>query len=162
MRSRSELERISELFQRAYGGSAWHGPALRDLLSDVTAQEASARLVPGDHSIWRWVRHLIVWQDFATHALKGETATEPGPAESWPEPGKSGEDAWRGTLDELRESQRAFRLALEAFDPEKLSDVVPGQTFRFDRMLYGVVHHMIYHTGQIALIKRMWTEQQQD
>lgn len=156
----NEIERLSELYQRAYGGSAWHGPALRDLLSDVSAEEASATLVPGGHSIWRWVRHLIAWQDFATRLLKGGAASEPAEDESWPEITDQGEEAWSRTLVELRESQRAFRLALEAFDPAKLGHIVPGHTYRFDRLLYGIIHHMIYHAGQIALIKRMWTEQQ--
>ena len=36
---------------RAHEGEAWHGPSLRELLQDVTAEQAEARPVAGAHSI---------------------------------------------------------------------------------------------------------------
>lgn len=153
----AEIDRISELFQRVYGGSSWHGPSLRDLLSDVSAEEAGARLVPGAHTIGQLTRHIIAWQNFATRALRGEVPGDPPASESWPDPAELTPEGWQRTRDELRGSQRDFRLALERFEPPRLQELVPDRAYRFDQLLYGVIHHNLYHAGQIALLKKAWT-----
>lgn len=151
---KTEIQRISSLFQRAYGGSAWHGPALRDLLSDVSAGDAAARPVPGAHTIWELVLHIVAWQDFVSNALEQGTAADPDASVNWPEVTDTSDAAWQAALDELRLSQKRLREAIEAFPEDRLGDVVPEKTYRFGLMLYGVVHHDLYHAGQIALLKR--------
>jgi hypothetical protein len=39
----SEAARIADQLRRAFDGSAWHGPALLELLADVDAATAAAR-----------------------------------------------------------------------------------------------------------------------
>lgn len=156
----AEIDRINELFQRAYGGSSWHGPSVRDLLSDLTAEEASAQLIPGEHNIWQLVRHIMFWQDFATRMLKGEQVNDPSDVENWPELNDVSTTAWQKTLDELRNSQREFREALEGWDEAKLQEVVPDRSYRYYQLLYGVIHHNLYHAGQIALLKKIWSRAQ--
>ena len=38
----TEIERIQDQLQRAHHGGAWHGPALNELLADVTPEQAAA------------------------------------------------------------------------------------------------------------------------
>ncbi len=85
MRSnKSEIERISELFQRVYGSSSWYGPSLRDLLSDLSTEEAATRPLPEAHTIWELVRHIVAWQDFVTRMLHGDETPDPEGEENWP------------------------------------------------------------------------------
>jgi hypothetical protein len=55
----SEIHRIADQLKRSLEGEAWHGPALRELLSGVTAKQAAARPLAGAHSIWEIVLHII-------------------------------------------------------------------------------------------------------
>src|SRR5437762_13216457 len=68
----SEAARIAELLQRAFDGSAWHGPAVLELLEDVDAATAAARPLPRVHSIWELVLHIAVWDDAAVRRLGGK------------------------------------------------------------------------------------------
>lgn len=155
----SEIQRISQLFQRAYGGSSWHGPSVRDLLSDVSADEAARRPVPGAHTIWELTRHIVAWQDFVSSALEGGPVEDPPETVNWPPTANVSAEAWREALDELRLSQKRLREAIEAWPPERLDDLVPNKTYPYWQMLYGVVHHDLYHAGQIALLKRAMNDQ---
>ena len=38
----TEIERIEDQLKRSLEGEAWHGPALEELLADVTAEQAAA------------------------------------------------------------------------------------------------------------------------
>src|SRR6266436_5564254 len=60
-RTQSEAARIAELLRRAFGGSAWHGPALLELLEYVDSATAAAKPLSDVHSIWELVLHIAVW-----------------------------------------------------------------------------------------------------
>jgi len=47
----SEITNLIDATKRIQKGDAWHGPALRETLADVTANEASMRPIPGSHTI---------------------------------------------------------------------------------------------------------------
>ncbi len=68
----SEGVRIAEQLRRAFYGSAWHGPALLELLKDVDAATAAAKPLPDVHSIWELVLHVAVWDDAALRRLDGD------------------------------------------------------------------------------------------
>ena len=46
-----EIQGIVDQLQRAFEGHAWHGPAVRELLADVSAAQADARPIAQAHSI---------------------------------------------------------------------------------------------------------------
>src|SRR2546426_6708392 len=48
----SRGQRVAEAIERSVSGPMWHGPALADLIGDVSAEQAAARPVAGAHSIW--------------------------------------------------------------------------------------------------------------
>ncbi len=59
----SEIENILDELRRIHDGDAWHGPALKESLSGVTAEQAAARPVAGAHSVWEIVRHVTDWEN---------------------------------------------------------------------------------------------------
>ena len=71
-KTESEGARIADQLRRAFYGSAWHGPALLELLEDVDAATAAAKPLPDVHSIWELVLHIAVWDDAALRRLDGK------------------------------------------------------------------------------------------
>jgi uncharacterized damage-inducible protein DinB len=71
----SEAARIADQLRRAFDGSAWHGPALLELLEDVNAATAAAKPLAKVHSIWELVLHIAVWDGVALRRLSGENAS---------------------------------------------------------------------------------------
>ena len=60
---KSEGARIADQLRRAFYGSAWHGPAVLELLKDVDAATAAAKPLAEVHSIWELVLHIAVWDE---------------------------------------------------------------------------------------------------
>ena len=149
----NEVERIGNLLEQTYNGKAWHGSSLRTLLADVTADEAAARPLPGAHTIWQEVLHIIAWREVACGLLEGRTAGELAEEKNWPAVGDGGESAWRQTLDRLEESQHRLRALLRAFPDERLNVRAPGLSLSFYEVIHGVIHHDVYHAGQIAVLR---------
>ena len=44
--------------------------------------------------------------------------------------------------------------ALEAWTDDDLGRTVPGSNFTFKQMLHGLMHHNLYHAGQINILKK--------
>ena len=73
----SELANIiGELKIIHRSGDAWHGPALRDVLTGLTPDEA-ARPLPNAHSIWEIVLHIAGWEEVFLRRLEGLLAASP-------------------------------------------------------------------------------------
>src|SRR6266849_5231348 len=96
-----EISRIQDQLQRAYAGEAWHGPDLRKLLTDVTAEKAAAKPIAAAHSIWVLVLHIIAWERFTTRALRRENNKKPPQEEDFPTITDKSEAAWKKAKDDL-------------------------------------------------------------
>src|SRR5262245_50588619 len=82
----AEVERIKEQLRRSVEGEAWHGPSLRELLADVTTEEAAARPIAGAHSIEEITRHISYWLVTTRRRITGALVI-PSEAEQWPAAG---------------------------------------------------------------------------
>jgi len=144
---------------RAVTGPTWHGPALQELLSDLTAAEAAARPAAGLHTIGALVLHVRFWCQDSLRRLPAAGAAadalpEPGTGEDWPAFAAQGEPAWKREVEALVESHRALAAASKLLSADLLSTRIPGRKITFEDMLRGVVEHAAYHGGQIAILKR--------
>lgn len=154
MRAMSELQRIDDQLRRMFEGDPWHGPSLTALLEGVDAETAAARPLPGAHSIWELVVHMTVWLEIPRQRIEGRRAIEAAPEEDWPPVRQTGEAEWRAALDRLREEYRKFRELLAWLDEARLDETSPGRTYPNYVLFHGVVQHLAYHGGQIALLKK--------
>jgi uncharacterized damage-inducible protein DinB len=150
-----EVARIGSQLKRASEGVAWHGPALLELLADVSAGQAASRPLAGAHGIWEIVLHVAAWQGFAARSLAGEPMPSDLPEEeNWPPVADASEAAWRAAVEEVGEATRRLRRAVRKLSDDDLERIVGGREYSVYFMLHGVVQHGLYHAGQIALLKK--------
>lgn len=150
----SELSRISDLLNQSFSGGAWHGPALEELLEDVTFEQAAAKPLANAHTIWEIVLHITAWKETVLKRLAGEKADLTTEAENWPDVAEVTKTSWQNTLARLREAHENLRNMLSQDDESSLQKIVPGQNYDTYFMMHGLIHHDLYHAGQIALLKK--------
>lgn len=160
----TELERIVRELEHAHAGSPWHGPSRADVLADVTVEEAARRPSPQAHGIWALVLHMHAWTREVARRVRegdkrlpveGDWPAVPTPsAQGWREAVAALDAAHREVIAAVRE-RGAARLDERAGPAEELS-AGAGPTYRV--MLHGLAQHDAYHTGQIALLKRIYRD----
>lgn len=151
--SLNEIQRIIDQLRRAYDGDAWHGPSLRAVLDGVSAEIASARPIRDAHSIREIVRHATFWHDAVRRRIGGEIV-DPQGVEEWPEAEVDGEDGWGRELADLDRAHAALLAAVGRLGVEDLERDVPGKPYSVYVLLHGLVQHNLYHSGQVALLKK--------
>jgi uncharacterized damage-inducible protein DinB len=149
----TETEFLADQIHRSCFGGAWHGPALAELVSDLTDEQFDPRVRDGWHSIREIVLHVTAWQKAALGALRGTSMPsldQPWDGD-WPVSGDSREEVLR----QVRSAAGDLVEAVRALPPEKLGETVPGRDgYNFRFLLTGIVQHNIYHAGQVALLRK--------
>ena len=154
MHPSNELARLESQLRAAFEGPAWHGPAVLELLRDVTPTEAAARPVAGAHTIWELVLHLTGCYDLVLRRLRGD-GRPISPDEDWPPMAKPTDANWQEAIAALRGRNEATRVAVLRFDPARLAGpLVPEPPYTAYEQFIGLTQHDLYHAGQIALLKR--------
>jgi len=149
----SEPARIADQLRRAFDGSAWHGPALLELLKGVEAPTAAARPLRNVHSIWELVLHIAAWDGAAYRRLGGAKARLSA-AQNFPRVPKPTEAAWHDAIAQTKRTHDALVKTVAALPAKRLRDRVPGKRYDFYHLLHGVAQHELYHAGQIAILKK--------
>ncbi len=150
----SEIQRIEDQLRRAFEGNAWHGPAVRELLNDVTAAQAAGRPLPNAHSIWEIALHIATWEKVVRRRLQGEMVVNLPMEQDWPPVLDTSEAAWGQAVRDLGQANHDLRAAIAQSTEAHLADMVPGKDHSVYVMLQGVVQHDLYHAGQIAVLKK--------
>ncbi|HVL70225.1 MAG TPA: DinB family protein [Vicinamibacterales bacterium] len=154
----NEIERIVDQLEREHAGEPWHGSSLRAILDGVTHEEAAARPLGAAHTIWELVLHITAWKNEARSRLEGAPAGEPREGD-WPPPGAATSERWAEALHDLETAHRLLVSAVRAFPEQNLH--VPTNDPRHEgpattnyELLMGIVQHDVYHSGQIALLRK--------
>jgi uncharacterized damage-inducible protein DinB len=162
MTDSSQRDFLVDQLERAHAGDPWHGSSRATLLADITADEARRHPGPGVHSIWELVLHMTAWTREVTRRLQGRTASEPEMGD-WPAlPDLPDERAWRAALSALDQAHIAMRDIVRALDVSRLATRVGderspalGSGVTFAQTINGLVQHDAYHSGQIAVVKKL-------
>ena len=151
----AESLRIADQLRRAFTGDPWHGSPLRDLLADITPEQACARPLPSAHTIWELVLHVDAWVNAAFGATQGMPIPKPyGMERDWPAVIDRGAAKWTSAKDHLFGSAERLAAAIESFDDAKLRETAPGREYDFYYLFHGIVQHSLYHGGQIAMLRK--------
>lgn len=144
------IERILDQLNRAWGGPSWTGVEIRPLLDGISDADARTHPVRDAHSIIELVAHMSTWMDAVAHRLIGndrELTTE----EDWRD---VTEMPWPDAIDELENAHSRLSDAIARLSVDDLDKIVAGRKYNVYVMLHGVIQHNLYHSGQIAILKK--------
>lgn len=147
---------IIRQFKSVFDRSPWYGESLMGKLSTITAQEAFFKPSPEIHSIFEILQHMLAWRNYALHILEGdmEYDIDINSSKDWPRPPEPSEEAWQQLIVDFKHNQEHLINKLSASDDSVLTETVPRREFTYHHMLEGMIHHDIYHLGQIGILKK--------
>ena len=150
----TETERIRDLLDRAVDGDAWHGPSLSALLATVPPELAALGRSPAPTRSGSWCSTPAPGRRSSAVGWPANRGPQHPATVDWPPVGAAGRDGWREAVEQLEASHRRLADAVAATPDDRLDDLVAGGDHTVYVMLHGLIHHHLYHAGQIALLKR--------
>lgn len=156
----AESDRLAGMLERVLDGDPWHGSNVLALLDGLTSDDASVAPWPGARSVWELVLHMTGWADEVMARLGGAPAGEPR-AGDWPRVTDATPEAWQAAVTRLADVHRRLADAIRAAGDAVLDtpvvdrrDAAAGTGLSHYLTLHGLVHHTVYHAGQIALVRK--------
>ena len=100
--------------------------------------------------------HMYCWRRFVAEHLNGNAdfKVELNSAFDWPLEYENTTTTWQQALDLLEKSQAELIDAFEKFDEARLDEAMHGRKFTWYDFVHGLIQHDIYHSGQIAILKK--------
>lgn len=153
------ISALRDELRRSLHGPAWHGPALLEVLADVSPREAQTRPLAGTHSIAELAFHALAWMEEVTRRLGGAAPALPARGD-WP-----ADDTALPVVESvrlLRAAGEALDEMLAAFPADRLDTIVGGPDHdptvgsgvTCAVMLHGLAQHNAYHGGQVAMLRK--------
>jgi hypothetical protein len=150
----NDCERLADQLKRALTGGAWHGPSWGETLEGIARETALHRPIPEAHTIAEIVLHATTWHDVVRRRLQGESP-EVTEAEDWPAAAFVDEAAWSDAVERLFETGNALVATVSGFPAKKLHEMRPGTDGAWFDLIIGELQHVLYHAGQVALLKKV-------
>ena len=149
----SEVKFLVDQIRRTFNGDSWHGPSVMKTLEGVDLDQAKARPLHGRHSIWELVDHINFWMGEVTWSLNNRRIHYSETVMDWPLMGETEED-WAASVKRLGTSVDQLVGSLSGWGNDDLDKRLEGATYSYRQMLHGIIHHNVYHAGQIAILKQ--------
>lgn len=148
----SKKEEIVAELKAVYDGVPWHADNLKEILEGISASAAQTRPIAGAHTVWEIVLHITGWNDVWAERLDGRNVLEP-PAGDFPASGVD-DAAWTETLKELERSHTNLIGKISQVRDEDVQQEFMNKGYPLSFFLEGIVRHLVYHSGQIGLLKK--------
>ena len=154
-----ETRRIAELSVSVLEGQPWHASSIAGLLRGITADESRARPLPDCHTIIELVLHMTSWGEEVAARLDGKPAGTPATG-NWPSAARVAATDWADARKRLLAACRALEDAIRR-QPDAMLDrpvndprTPSGKGDTVYATAHGIIHHAVYHAGQIAMLKK--------
>lgn len=153
------VDQMLALIDQAYNKKTWHGTNFRGSLMRVTPEMAAWRTSKERHNIWEVLIHVAYYKYVLWRRLSGDKSGKfPYKADSrWGDwfvrPDHISDNAWKEDLALLKEYHGLLREFVAQLDPVRDK----AKWAKIEHHVIGAAYHDVYHTGQIQLLKRMWS-----
>ncbi|AEI39355.1 DinB family protein [Paenibacillus mucilaginosus] len=133
----------------------WY-PPLRDVLKDMTEEEASWRPEgAAANTIRENLEHLLFYKERLLKRLTGEETEYPDGVtnDDTFRPETSGEASWDAVFSRLEKVHAAIRQEIASLSDGDWENRTPGKPL--DLWVKALTLHDAYHTGQIVLLRKL-------
>jgi len=154
------LNQIAEQLQNIQNEELWMGQNFAEKFAQINEEEAFTVYKPGMNTIAQIVAHLIAWKEDAILKIRngiGELMDDHD--KNWPDNETLKKLGWKKLQADFEDIHQRIMKELSGKNDQLLQMTYHDQDykkeFNMNFMLQGLIHHDVYHLGQIGLITRM-------
>lgn len=153
-------EKLSRELQNVLTGDPWYGNNIYSIIEKVGFDAAFEKPPGAAHTIAGIVLHMLAWTEEVLDRLNGKSASLPLSGD-WPDTSAPDEEKWQNYVNDLKLVNVNLQGVIENFPEEKWNEPMIdernrelGSGVNYEELVNGLIQHLVYHSGQIALLTR--------
>lgn len=151
----TQVLQIAEQIKATHTAEPWYGKSATALLESINPADAFEK-PGGQHSILELVWHMVNWKSFVISRLrKNDVPLQTFEDADWRTLDHSDKRLWQQGLQQYHQAHNELVEVLQQQTDDLLPQQVPGRTYTYHDLLHGIMHHDIYHLGQVAYIQKL-------
>ena len=163
MDDRKVINYIIQQLLEVQNGKLWMGDNFERKLNSITEQEAFTKPSPTMHSVAELIAHLTAWSnDTILKIRNGIGELRDNEEQNWPENNYLKKLGWNAIIQDYKESYLKVIDLLKDKDDSFLKMKYYDQDFQgefeYSFVLDGILHHNIYHLGQMGIVIKLIKE----
>ncbi|MDI6772077.1 MAG: DinB family protein [bacterium] len=143
---------LAEFAKQTAGARNWGHPGMAAVLKGISVDEAARKPAPDAHSIWEEVNHIIYWAEDVLMQLENRGVPRP---QAWPA-AEGGAAQWKRDVTRAARVHAALVRRVAAMSPTALNRKSQKTRYSNAQLILGGISHTAYHTGRIAMLKRVY------
>lgn len=151
----TRIQSYIQQFNQIFNGEPWLGESFGKKLNEISEKQAFTKSPDNNHSVADIVSHVTVWRKEIIRRLiynSSERLLTEESIANWKNPEELQQAGWQQLYIDLKQSQEQIIQLLENKDDSFLESQLAETEFNKEYFLAGILHHDIYHLGQIGLI----------
>ena len=153
--TKSRIESYINQFNQLFNGDPWLDETFAKKLDSLTSEQAFIQAPGNNHSVAEVVSHVIEWRKevirrLAENSSERRLTGESG--ENWKSLEQLQRIGWQQLYSNLKQTQQELVNLLETKGDHFLDEQLADTEFDKEYFLAGILHHDLYHLGQIGLI----------
>lgn len=133
-------------------GDLWLDENFARKLEWIDETNAFMRPLPDLHSAAELLSHLVVWRRINIRRINGETIKmEIDDPNNWKTNGELLHNGWKALKEEFYKSKQEVIDLLNGKDDSYLNTITTHYGKDIKYLLQGLVHHDLYHLGQLGI-----------
>lgn len=146
-------QQIARQFREIYFGEDWTLSDLKEHLTNVTWQQATAQ-IPTFNTIAILVCHMHYYVERVLNVFSGSRLEEQD-EDSFIHPPINSQHDWENILNKVWADAEQLANQIEQMPEDKLWQNVAEKDCNYYRYIHGIIQHNHYHLGQIVFLKKM-------
>lgn len=151
------IENIIQQYQEVQNGKLWIGSTFTSKLNQINENLVFTRPIVGLHSIAEIISHLTLWRKETILKIQtGEGSKTDDCEENWLANDKLETLGWKHIKSEydntLTELIDLLNSKEDSFLNELYYDTDFKDNYKYSFVIYGMLHHDLYHLGQLGII----------
>ena len=148
------IKDLIDQFIEIQNGTPWLDETFDKKLLKINDKNAFTRPLPDVHSVAEILSHLLVWRFEILSRLEGnDRILWADSAENWKSNEELEKNGWEDLIRRFEQSQDKLIGFLQSKEDTFLENAYKDKNFKY--LVEGLLHHDLYHLGQIGLVNKM-------
>jgi hypothetical protein len=154
--SNTRIKDYIKQLKQLYNGGSWQGESFKEKLKPINEKKAFARPLPDIHSVAELVWHCIYWRTTLIKNMQGEKGYRDATVDqlNFLPLDELQSKGWKNLRNELEQSQQIL-IELLSVQTDSFLLTEFKKDHLFESLVEGIIHHDIYHLGQLGIVIKM-------